>query len=61
MNTQQFVVNEETLTDNSTAYNIVAFYGNARITLAMIGKPEAEKLAKILNSEWVSHFVIENH
>ena len=56
---QEFVVNEETLTDGSKVYNVVAFDGKNRITLHLDCKHSAEDTADILNDGRVVGFSID--
>ena len=51
MERQEFVVNEEVLSDKSKVYNVVAFDGNSRITLRIDSKRNAEEVANLLNND----------
>lgn len=57
---QEFVVNEETLSDGSKVYNIVAFDGKSRITMNAESKRVAEEVAEILNDGCIVGFDIES-
>jgi hypothetical protein len=49
MESQQFIVNVEVLTDGSKVYDVVAFDGNSRVTLHAVSRAHAEDLAAALN------------